>query len=149
MLDSSKGALDLLEDLRKERDELDALIRGLEKRLGVISEVDESDGASLSARTNQAVFKTIPLGFFHNMTQADATEKLLRMNPGNPLTTHDILAAFRKSGMTVNSKNAVQILYTTLKRSVRFERVAGKAWGLSDWYTDKKRKREDEQPANQ
>jgi HB1/ASXL restriction endonuclease-like protein with HTH domain len=144
MPDSSKGALDLLEELRKERDELDTLIRGLEKRLGVVHENEPAEVVSATATVTKAV-NSIPLGFFHNMSQTDATEKLLRLNPGHPLTTKDILDAFRKSGMQVNPKNGLPILYTTLKRSPRFERVAGKAWGLSEWYSDKKRRREEQQ----
>lgn len=144
MPDTPKGALDLLEQLRKERDELDVLIRGLEKRLGVLQEHEPAEASSTPAKVTQSV-NSIPLGFFHNMTQADAAEKLLRLNPGHPLSTKDILDAFRKSGMQVNPKNAITILYTTLKRGPRFERVAGQAWGLSDWYSDKKRKREEQQ----
>ena len=43
--------------------------------------------------------------------------------------------------MYLNPKNAATILYTTLNRSPLFERVAGKAWGLSEWYPES-RKRE-------
>jgi hypothetical protein len=142
MADSPKRALDLLEDLRKERDELDTLIRGLEKRLGIVQEHEQPEMNAAPAKVTQSV-NSIPLGFFHNMSQADAAEKLLRLNPGHPLTTKEILDAFRKSGMQVNPKNAITILYTTLKRGPRFERVAGKAWGLNEWYFDKKRKREE------
>lgn len=141
MRDTPKGALDLLEDMRKERDELNALIRGLEKRLGVVSGNDQPEIATATARVSQSA-NSIPLGFFHNMTQADAAEKLLRLNEGHPLPTSDILNAFRKSGMEVNPKNALTILYTTLKRGSRFERVAGKAWGLSEWYAGKKKRKE-------
>lgn len=144
MPDSPKGALDLLEDLRKERDELDTLIRGLEKRLGIVPGEEQPEIHSVAARPTQSV-ASIPLGYFHNMTQADAAEKILKLNPGHPLATNEILDAFRRSGMSVNPKNAITILYTTLKRSPRFERVAGKAWGLADWYGDKKRKREEQQ----
>ena len=77
------------------------------------------------------------------MSQADATEKLLRLHPGQPLKTGEILDALRKSGVQINPKNGITILYTTLKRSPKFERVAGKAWGLSEWYpAGKKRKRD-------
>jgi hypothetical protein len=144
MMDTSRGALDLLEQLRKERDELDTLIRGLEKRLGVLSENAQPESAATPAKVSQSV-RSIPLGFFHNMSQAAAAEKLLRLNPGHPLTTHEILDVFRKSGMEVNSKNALTILYTTFKRSHKFERVAGKAWGLGEWYADKKGRKENEE----
>lgn len=143
MQDTSKSALDLLEQLRRERDELDTLIKGLERRLGVLSDAPEAGGSVAPATVSVSV-NSIPVGFFHNMSQADAAEKLLKLNPGHPLTTKEILDAFRKSGMQVNPKNALTILYTTLKRSPRFERVAGKAWGLNEWYPDKRRRREQE-----
>jgi len=34
------------------------------------------------------------------------------------------------------------ILYTALKRGTKFERVAGKAWGLAEWYPEKCKKKE-------
>jgi len=143
MPDTSKSALDLLEQLRQERNELDALIKGLEKRLGILSEPIAGDSVAALSKPTIAP-NSIPVGFFHNLSQADAAEKLLKLNPGHALVTKDILDAFRKSGMHVNPRNALTILYTTLKRSARFERVAGKAWGLSEWYPDKKRKREEQ-----
>jgi DNA-directed RNA polymerase delta subunit len=62
------------------------------------------------------------------------------MNPGQPYTTGQILEAFKNSGMPLNPKNSVQILYTALKRSPKFERVGNKAWGLREWYPEKKKR---------
>ena len=39
-------------------------------------------------------------------------------------------------------KNAVTVLYNSLKRSPKFERVAGKAWGLAEWYPERRKKKE-------
>ena len=80
--------------------------------------------------------------------QPNAAEKLLRLNPGHPLKTGEILDAFRRSGMHLNPKNASTILYTTLKRNPRFERVAGQAWGLTEWYP-RKRKEQGVEPEQQ
>jgi DNA-directed RNA polymerase delta subunit len=85
---------------------------------------------------------SIPVGFFHNLSQAAAAEKLLRMNEGHPLTTNEIMEAFRKSGMEITGKNSITILYTALKRSPKFERVAGKAWGMTEWYPEKRKKKD-------
>jgi hypothetical protein len=146
MPDPSKGVLELLEQLRRESDELNALIFGLEKRLGIVPEQTDSHGVASNVTPRVTVsIDSIPVGFFHNMTQADAAEKLLRLNPSHALKTAEILDAFRKSGMEVTSKNALTILYTTLKRSARFERVAGKAWGLAEWYPGKKKRKEFEE----
>lgn len=149
MADTSKGAVEFLEQLRSEREELDVVIAALERRLGITSarngEAANQEAATPKARVTVSL-DSIPVGFFHNMSQADATEKLLRLNPGQPLVTTDILSAFRKSGMQLNPKNSTTILYTTLKRNPKFERVAGKAWGLSDWYPEKKRKKEKDEP---
>ncbi len=141
MADSTKSAVDLLEELKAERNDLDRLIQGLEKRLGVaslpqVSGRDEDDDA-------HRVFPPVtsmPIGFFHNLSQAAAAEKLLRMNPNQTYTTGQILEAFRNSGMTLNPKNSVQILYTALKRNPKFERVGNKAWGLREWYPERKKR---------
>jgi hypothetical protein len=139
---SSKTALELLEQLRIERAELDMLIKALERRLGVVPEAAEADSQQSSTPRVTVSIDSIPVGFFHNLSQAGAAEKLLRMNEGHPLTTNEIMDAFRKSGMDVSGKNAVTILYNSLKRSPKFERVAGKAWGLAEWYPQSRKKKE-------
>jgi hypothetical protein len=144
MTESAKSTLVFLQELRKERDELNLVIQALEKRLSIVPPKTEGEIASPETPKVTVSLESIPVGFFHNLSQSSAAEKLLSMNPGHPLTTNEILDAFRKSGMSANGKNAVTILYTTLKRSPKFERVAGKAWGLSDWYPQKKRQREDD-----
>jgi hypothetical protein len=145
MAENAKGVLELLEQLRQERDEINLLIQGLEKRLGIVPQHNESDTFNPTPRVNVSI-DSIPVGFFHNLSQAEATEKLLKLNPGHPLTTNEIIEAFRKSGMQVNIKNGITILYTTLKRNSKFERVAGKKWGLSEWYPNKKRRPDDAPP---
>jgi hypothetical protein len=159
MADFKKSALDFLQDLRQERDELDALIQAVEKRLGQApaQSVSGSDGEKETikaaiqegrfagrARTKDAAYlppvTAMPVGFFHNLSQAAAAEKLLKMNPGQPYTTGQILEAFKNSGMPLNPKNSVQILYTALKRNPKFERVGNKAWGLREWYPEKKKR---------
>ena len=145
MIDSNKSAVTLLEELKKERDELSALIQALEKRLGIssaqqVSIIDEEED---SPRKMPPV-TSMPIGFFHNLSQAAAAEKLLRMNPGQAYSTGQILEAFKNSGMALNPKNAVQILYTALKRSAKFERVGSKAWGLAEWYPEKRKRPKDE-----
>src|ERR1700691_1697112 len=96
---SGKTALELLEQLRSERAELDILIRALEKRLGVVSGNPDSDANQANTPKVTVSLDNIPVGFFHNLSQAAAAEKLLRMNEGHPLTTNEIMEAFRKSGM--------------------------------------------------
>ena len=139
---TGKTALELLEQLRAEKAELDILIRALEKRLGVISGNADSEANQSNTPRVTVSLDNIPVGFFHNLSQAAAAEKLLRMNEGHPLTTNEIMDAFRKSGMDVSGKNAVTILYTALKRGQKFERVAGKAWGLAEWYPQTRRKKD-------
>jgi hypothetical protein len=147
--ETSKAAITVLEELRKERDDLNLIIQALERRMGIISTTSEGEPANSASPKVTVTLDSIPVGFFHNLSQAAAAEKLIAMNPGHPLTTNEILEAFRKSGMSANGKNAVTILYTALKRSPKFERVAGKAWGLSEWYPEKRRKRgEDEEDSS-
>jgi hypothetical protein len=141
MADSTQSAVHFLEELRKERNELDTLIHALEKRLGISSghQVIEPDDEREHGKVPPPV-TSLPIGFFHNLSQAAAAEKLLRMNPNQPYSTGEILEAFRNSRMQLNPKNAVTILYTALKRSYKFERVGNKKWGLKEWYPDKKKR---------
>lgn len=141
MTDSTKSAVQVLKELKKERDELTAVIQALERRLGISaidagSENDEQE----EQREEPSSVSSIPIGFFHNLSQAAAAEKLLKLNPGEALKTPDILDAFRASGMNLNPRNAVTILYTALKRSPKFERVGKKAWGLKEWYPERRKK---------
>jgi len=115
----------------------------LEKRLGVVPQGGDVNSTTANVPRVTVSLDSIPVGFFHNLSQVAATEKLLRMNPGHPLTTTEILDAFRKSGMETTSKNAATILYTSLKRNPKFERVAGSAWGLSDWYPQKRKPKDE------
>jgi|SRR5208283_5187199 len=144
MPDSKKSALEVLNEMRKERDELNGLIQALEKRLGISSETAVGIDDDEEATSEIPPVTSMPIGFFHNLSQAAAAEKLLKMNRDQPLSTSQILEAFENSGMQLNPKNSVQILYTALKRSPKFERV-GKVWGLKEWYPEKRRKREEQQ----
>jgi hypothetical protein len=141
MTDSTKSAAQLLQELRKERDDLNTLIQALEKRLGIAYTSGEStpDDVDEEPRAVPPV-TSMSIGFFHNLSQAAAAEKLLKMNPGQALTTSQILEAFKNSGMNVNPKNALTILYTALSRSQKFERVGSKAWGLREWYPERKKR---------
>ncbi len=143
MFEAQKGLLEFLEQLRKERDELEVLIKGVEKRLGIASDSDSLDTPVTATPRVTVSIDSISVGFFHNLRQSEAAEKLLRLNRSHALTTKEIVDVLRKSGMELKSKNAITIMYNTLKRSTKFERVAGKAWGLSEWYPEKKRRGEE------
>ena len=140
MHDSNKSAAQLLEELRKERDDLNALIKALEKRLGITEPQTTSEFDLSVEPSGIPPVTSVPIGFFHNLSQAAAAEKLLRVSPGQALTTTQILEAFANSGMQLNKKNAVTVLYTALKRNPKFERVGSKAWGLKEWYPERKRR---------
>src|ERR1017187_11002760 len=89
MSDNPKSALELLEQLRGERAELDVLVRGLEKRLGIVPSNNSSNNAQSSTPKETVSLDSIPVGFFHKLSLGAAAEKLLLMNPGHPLTTRD------------------------------------------------------------
>jgi|ERR1044071_4822394 hypothetical protein len=146
MADSAKSAVQLLDELRKEREDLDGLIQALEKRLGIGASQPISASAEVSERSGVPVPASLPVGFFHNLSQAAAAEKLLRLH-ATPMTTGNILEAFRNSGMKLNPVNATTILYTALKRSPIFERVGNKAWGLKEWYPERKKRASKDQGA--
>jgi len=141
MTDSTKSAVQFLQELRKERDELNTLIQALEKRLGIsggqpASITDHEDEGTLVVPP----VTSMPIGFFHNLSLAAAAEKLLRTNPHQALTTAQILQAITNSGRTISSKNALTILYTALRRNPKFERIGNKAWGLKEWYPERKKR---------
>ena len=141
MADSNKTALQVLREMRQERDELNAAIQALEKRLGITVPAPESYTAKEEEESaGFPPMTSMPIGFFHNLSLAAAAEKLLSRNPGQPYTTAQILEAFRTSGLVISSKNAATILYTALKRSPKFERVGSKAWGLKEWYPERKKR---------
>ena len=147
MTDSTKSAVQFLQELRKERDELNALIQALEKRLGIsagqhASITDhEDEGSLVPSSATSSSSNSLPIGFFHNLSLAAAAEKLLRMNPHQALTTAQILEAITNSGRAITSKNALTILYTALRRSPnKFERIGNKAWGLKEWYPERKKR---------
>jgi hypothetical protein len=146
MADSTKSAVQLLDELRKERDDLDGLIQALEKRLGIAASQPISVSAEVSEQSGVPASATLPIGFFHNLSQAAAAEKLLRLH-ARPMTTGHILEAFRNSGLRLNPVNASTILYTALKRNPLFERVGNKAWGLKEWYPERKKRATKEQGA--
>lgn len=139
---SDASILEFLEKLRRERDELNILISGLERRLGITQPSSDATATQSSGPKVKVSIDDVPVGFFHNLSQPLAAEKLLRLNPGQPLSSQEMLDAFRKSGMVLNPKNASTILYTALSRNPKFERVAGKAWGLAEWYPESKRKQD-------
>jgi|SRR5271157_1117887 len=146
MTDSTKSAVQFLQELRKERDELNTLIQVLEKRLGISSSQHasntdrEDEGVVVFASSGPATSAVMPIGFFHNLSLAAAAEKLLKANPHQALTTAQILEAITNSGRTIASKNALTILYTALRRNPKFERIGKKAWGLKEWYPERKKR---------
>jgi len=148
MADSTKSAAQFLQDLRKERDELNTLIQAVEKRLGNQA-ASGFDG--LTEERELPTATSVPVGFFHNLSQAAAAEKFLRMNAEGKqaYTTAQILQAFENSGMKLNPHNALTILYTALKRSPKFERVGSKAWGLKEWYPERRRKISNEKESSE
>jgi len=84
MTETPKGVLESLEQLRQERDELNVLIQGLERRLGVVSNEHQTEAAQAKTPRVTVSVDSIPVGFFHNLSQADATE--LRHYPAHQNT---------------------------------------------------------------
>jgi hypothetical protein len=72
MPETPKGVLELLQQLRDERDELNVLIQALEKRLGVVNADMEQDGPQAKAPRVTVSLDSIPVGFFHNLSHGKA-----------------------------------------------------------------------------
>lgn len=131
----------VLVDLRKKRDEIDRMIKGLEAISGmsIASAVGNASGSS--SALGMAVDGNEPAGLdegaFHGMSIADATKKLLAMRKrkmGNPEIARELAAG----GLVMTSADPVNTVGAVLTR--RFNqvgdivKVARGTWGLKEWY---------------
>lgn len=72
---------------------------------------------------------------FYGKSQPEAAKMLLEV-VGHPVKTGVILAGIEKGGLTVGGKGETekkQNLYTILRRSKDFGRIARDTWGLVGW----------------
>lgn len=122
-----------LDALVAERDELNVLIAGLAKRLGM-----EAPGTGLSTEPTAPLPGGNPVDGTHEaeyfgFPSTKAAGEVLKKfgSRQRPLKTKDLYDAVRKGGVDISGEDA---LYRSLARSRHFRKVGRGLWGLSEWY---------------
>ncbi|MBX7110593.1 MAG: winged helix-turn-helix domain-containing protein [Dehalococcoidia bacterium] len=128
----------VLADLRKKRDEIDALIQGLERFVSPAKVDDRIEvGAAVSSDT------------FFNMTVPDAINKFLKMSQ-RPQSATQIADALEQGGLIHESKNFINTVYTALSREqkkLNVIQLPDKSWGLAERYPNRVRQKTGRTPA--
>jgi hypothetical protein len=112
----------VLENWKRERDELDAAIAVLEKKIA-------ARGSSVSPAISSG---RIVSDEFFRMSTPDAVKKFLKIIGRPARSTTDIIDGLKTGGMATNYTN----VYTSLMRLQKKDEVVkvGEDWGLSEWY---------------
>jgi hypothetical protein len=135
-----------LQQLLQERDELDGVIAGLQKRLGKFVPDSISPIPPAKALYNPASIATgvVYRGAFFNLSVTKAAEKLLKTY-GKPLKTPEILAAFLQAEYEgAKGENARSGIYTALARSKDFVKVLPDTWDLAERHPEAAEKKTQE-----
>ena len=134
-----------LQQLLQERADLDTVIAGLQKRLGKAS-VDVTASAHsglLTASARPLSSASVYRGDFFNLSVTAAAAKLLK-RVGRQLKTPEILAALKQAEFQIKSKTPRATIYTSLRRSKDFVKVAPDTWDLSERHPEAARTKEQE-----
>ncbi|HEU0131363.1 MAG TPA: hypothetical protein VFQ85_10290 [Mycobacteriales bacterium] len=133
------------EDTKREREELDAYLSVLARRLGISADdatADEPVGEPGLANigpgglTNDVLTLVYENEFYGKSMPKAAEMVLLRWSPPGhtrPLKTTQLVAALRKGGLAVADAKS---LYRALYGASKFHPVGGGLWGLRSWYPD-------------
>lgn len=137
----------VLADLRAKRDQIDqaiALIQSLRHGGALIATGAMSVGASVpggvSPQIEKSAVDALGPGAFLGMTIADAAKKLLAVER-RTLTNAEIVGAFDKGGLVLNSTDKLNTVGSVLNR--RFQqvgdvvRISRGTWGLKEWYPNR------------
>ena len=119
-----------IRDLEAERQEIDALIDGLRRRL------DKAAGA----RGETGSSANISDDAFFGMTVADASRKYLSIVKQTK-TTAEIAAGLLQGGLKTSATDLPNTVRAIIGQRDEFMRVNGK-WGLSVWYPGAKRSKQ-------
>jgi len=127
-----------LNQLLQERVDLDAAIRGLQKRLGrpVSPTPSVANGTSGASAAPQPMGEAVVYrGEFYGLSVTKAAHKLLA-RVGRPLKTPEIHDAFVKAGYPMKAKAPRSNIYTALTRGRDFVRVLPDTWALAEWHPE-------------
>jgi hypothetical protein len=117
----------VLADLRAKRAKIDAAIEAIEDLLGVAS------SAPAGSLQRQGASQAIEGDTFFGLSVADAAKKYLQIVKKKQ-STRDIAKALESGGLTHNSKDFYNTVYTVLTRSEFFAKLPDSTWGLAEWY---------------
>jgi hypothetical protein len=125
----------VLADLRAKKAQIEQAINAIEILRG---NAPSSTGSAASAGEKPTVNLDIDSpGAFLGMSIADAAKKLLAARR-QPLKNPDIAAAFKRGGLVLNSKDAVNTIGSVLTRRANevgdLVKVDRGTWGLKEWY---------------
>src|SRR5713101_3186103 len=122
-----------LQHLLQERAELDSTIAALQKRLGKALTANTSPGqpSLLTESARPLASASVYRGDFFNLSVTEAAKKLLK-RVGRQLKTPEILAALLQAEFQIKSKTPRATIYTSLRRSRDFVKVAPDTWDLSE-----------------
>ena len=127
---------DAITKLKREREEIDALIAGLEKRGGMAHDAETPS--------------EIHPDTFFGMGILDAAVQLLTMET-RPQSAKNIATALKRGGLISESKNFGNTVTSILRREHekggRVITLPGRQWGLTERYRDAARKRAQRQGA--
>ena len=125
---------ELLAQWIAERDQLNALIDGLKRRLGKTTAPDKGGSASNVSHRPDEYFK---------MSQTEAATAYLK-KVGHAVHIDKILEALQTGGLKLSGKTPKATLYTSLVRGTkRFVLVSPGTFGLTEFYPDRKGAKED------
>jgi hypothetical protein len=133
MSETLKAALDAL---IAERDELNTVIAGLAKRIGVPVPPSGGGGGGNpnpgGGGGGDPVAGTFE-GEYHGFTSTKAAGEVLKKfgNRQHPIKTKALFDAIKKGGVDIANEDG---LYRSLARSRNFRKVGRGIWGLSEWY---------------
>ena len=117
----------VLEDAKRQRVELDAVIAFAERQLGIAKGSSRTSTAPSPGGTVEIEPDT-----FHNKNIFQATEKYLSMVGRPARSTEEIAEALGRGGVTATPGSVATILGRD--KSGRVTRVKRGLWGLKEWY---------------
>lgn len=128
----------VLNDLRAKKAQIEQAISAIEAiRGGPSSGVPSMASTAKSASQNSDIDSP---GAFLGMSIVDAAKKLLAAKR-QPLRNPDIAAAFKRGGLAMNSKDAVNTIGSVLTRRANdvgdLVKVDRGTWGLKEWYPNR------------
>jgi DNA-directed RNA polymerase delta subunit len=128
----------VLADLRARKAQIEQAISAIEAIRGGAPTGSSFSGASAAQQSTNSDIDSP--GAFLGMSIVDAAKKLLAAKR-QPLRNPDIAAAFKRGGLAMNSKDAVNTIGSVLTRRANevgdLVKVDRGTWGLKEWYPNR------------